>query len=164
MSYTQHPGIFYTPVSHSIFNEEAQNYQPVYASYNSAKMPVYSTLDITLNRVASLNNTQLVLFATITNVLNNKNKVETIYSSDYTTVKDYGYSGRLFYFGVQFQFGHFKFYIKNIELDKYRNKQHYNKIINVNCPHLLFLSETFDLSRGFAVYPKCKNIIQVHPL
>ncbi len=107
LSYTQHPGIFYTPVSHSIFNEEAQNYQPVYASYNSAKMPVYSTLDITLNRVASLNNTQLVLFATITNVLNNKNKVETIYSSDYTTVKDYWlYQERLFYFGVQLQFGH----------------------------------------------------------
>lgn len=107
LSYTQHPGIFYTPVSHSLFNEEAQNYQPIYASYNSAKMPVYSTLDISLNRVISLNNSQMVLFATITNVLNNKNKVEPIYSKDYTTVKDYWlYQERLFYFGVQLQFGH----------------------------------------------------------
>jgi hypothetical protein len=105
LTYTQHPGIFYTPVSHSIFNEEAQNYQPVYASYNSAKKPTYSSLDISLNRVISLNNSQMVLFATITNVLNNKNKVEPIYSRDYTAVKDYWlYQERLFYLGVQLQF------------------------------------------------------------
>ncbi len=107
LSYTKHPGIYYTPVSNSLFNEEAQNYQPIYGTYNSKKMQDYSSMDITVNRVFSLKTSQMVLFATLTNVLNNKNKEKPIYNSDYSSVIDYWlYQERLFYFGVQLQFGH----------------------------------------------------------
>lgn len=105
LSYTKHPGIYYTPVSNSLFNEEAQNYQPIYDTYNSKNMPVYSTMDISVNRVFSLKTSQLVLFATLTNLLNNKNKEKPIYNNDYSSIVDYWlYQERLFYLGVQLQF------------------------------------------------------------
>ncbi len=105
LSYTKHPGIYYTPVSNSVFNEEAQNYQPIYDTYNSENMPAYSTMDISVNRVFSLKTSQIVLFATLTNLLNNKNKENPIYNNDYSSIVDYWlYQERLFYLGVQLQF------------------------------------------------------------
>ncbi len=99
-------GLRYTPVESSRYVAEAYAFEPQYGVYNSQRYEPYFRLDVSLNQVIfGKNQRRLVLFATLSNILNRKNQKACLYSPDYSSIIAYThYQGRTYYLGAQLSF------------------------------------------------------------
>lgn len=104
LSCLSRPGLYYTPVLGSEL-KEAGIYKPLYGDYNKNKYSEYCSLDFSYNKLLTLKKTNLILFLTVNNILDIKNKNTIMYNDDYSGVLGYKYyNRRAFYAGVQLRF------------------------------------------------------------
>lgn len=101
-SWTHRKGKLYTPINASIYNSFVDFYQPIFSdNFNSKRHGSYNTINISLNRMFSLNKKHnIILYASIINLLNTNNQKNIIYSKDYSTSIYEYYQKRSLYFGV----------------------------------------------------------------
>jgi hypothetical protein len=100
LTFTLHPGLYYTPVINSEYNFDAKNYKPIYGNINSAQHNTYSSTDLTFNKIMACKSSNIVAFLTISNLFNKSNHEAPVYNHDYS-VKDFWlFQKRLLYFGV----------------------------------------------------------------
>jgi hypothetical protein len=93
-------GRYYTPVSSSIYNSEVDFYQPVYSeSINSKRFGNYHTINLSINKMFSIQKNNLIVFASIFNVLDTKNPKNIIYNKNYSVGSLDFYQKRSIYFG-----------------------------------------------------------------
>ncbi|MGD0340595.1 MAG: carboxypeptidase-like regulatory domain-containing protein [Bacteroidales bacterium] len=104
LSYLARPGDYYTPVSISFFNNQADLYQPIFSNnFNSSQFKAYNRIDISISRYFKFDKIALIVFASLNNILNTKNESEVLYNSDYTEIHFNYYELRTIYFGLVWQ-------------------------------------------------------------
>jgi hypothetical protein len=104
LSYLGRPGDCYTPVISSSLDSRTGFYQPMFSnSFNSERYKPYKRIDISINRYTKFDNSALIVFATLNNLLNEKNESDVLYNRDYTRTHFYYYSLRTVYFGIVLQ-------------------------------------------------------------
>jgi hypothetical protein len=96
----------YTSIVSSFFNNEADAYQPVFSSdFNSERFIDYFTINFSANKYIPLKKGKsIVLFASMNNVLNNKNERNFIYNTDFSEVESDYFQMRNIYFGFIYLF------------------------------------------------------------
>jgi hypothetical protein len=100
LNFAFRPGLHYTPIVETVYYAPADNYIPVFGKLNSKQYENYASVDFTLNKVISYKSTSMVLFCTVTNLLNISNQASVIYNFDYSVQGSWFYQKRLFFFGV----------------------------------------------------------------
>ena len=100
LSCTFRPGLYYTPIVNAIYDYEANNYKPEYGSLYSRQYGNYSSIDLTLNKIIQYKEANMVLFCTVSNLLNTSNQAKSMYNYDYSSNGYWLYQKRLLYFGV----------------------------------------------------------------
>lgn len=97
-------GLAYTPVSGSIFQDDLNVYQPVYAE-DQTRYSDYMIINLAASRLFPVDeDLTLVAFASINNATNHKNLRGYDYTFDYAERSAVLLSRRLVYFGVQINF------------------------------------------------------------
>lgn len=91
-------GLPYTPVVACVGGV------PIYGRLNDSRYNDYFSLDFSANRYFSLGKFGVVLFASVTNIANNRSQRYHYYSKEYSTQYTKYYHGRLFYFGFSIRF------------------------------------------------------------
>lgn len=99
LNLTVHPGLYYTPVTGSEFDESTENYRPLYGEYNSQHHTSYTSLDLTINKIVNYKQSRILVFTTISNLLNKSNQQRIIYNRDYSEISYWNYQKRILYFG-----------------------------------------------------------------
>ena len=99
--FTYRNGKRYTPIINSYSQNGIKN--PVFGSKNSFQLPNYSKIDFNIYRIFQLKKSNLVVYATLANILNTKNLNKEIYDERYIPSYQY-YNGRMFYLGSTFSF------------------------------------------------------------
>lgn len=102
LNFTSHPGLYYTPVIKSEYIDSEKNYKPIYGEYNSNQYKSYASIDLTLNKTVKYNNINILIFSTISNLLNKSNQQKIMYRKDYSVNGYWNYQKRIFYFGFIF--------------------------------------------------------------
>ncbi len=99
-------GSYYRPVITSNLDTETQTYRPVYEDWdNSERLPDYHKIDVSISKYWVLNSKlALVLYANVSNLLNNDNVMAVNYNRDYSVSFNELYSQRSIYFGVSIIF------------------------------------------------------------
>jgi len=100
ISFVFRPGLYYTPIDKSLYIDEINNYKPIYGVFNSRRYGNYSSIDLTLNKAIPFKEAHIVLFLTISNLLNTSNQAKCIYNLDYSLTRYWLYQKMLFYFGA----------------------------------------------------------------
>jgi hypothetical protein len=104
LSFLSRPGDYYTPVERSIFDRQTNFYQPIYSRIiNSSQGKAYDRLDLSISRYFKFKKTALITFASINNILNNKNESDVLYNKDYSQTHFNSYQLRTLYFGLVWQ-------------------------------------------------------------
>ncbi len=104
LSYIKRPGSPYTPVVGANFQPDIDLYEPLFATrWNSAHFKNYQRLDLNLSRYFQFKKYALITFATVTNILNQKNQREVIYTPDYRNYDFDYYQQRSLYVGLVWQ-------------------------------------------------------------
>lgn len=76
---------------------------PIFGDKNSYQIPDYFKIDINTYKILPLKNGNIIIYATLANVLNKKNLSKEVYDENYTPSFRF-YSGRMFFLGVNFNF------------------------------------------------------------
>lgn len=97
ISFTQRPGLFYTPLTGA--SSYGDKYWPLYGEYNSAQYRSYSSLDFSVNRFFQLSKFGVVVFASMTNILNRKNENYYYYDLTYKDRKTKYFQRMVSYLG-----------------------------------------------------------------
>ena len=103
LAFTTRPGSYYTKVINTSYNYGANDFEPFYEDINSSNFHDYVRLDFTINRAFPINHHNLIVFASINNILNVKNPSYTYYNQDYSKSNLYYFQQRIIYFGLQFR-------------------------------------------------------------
>ncbi len=77
---------------------------PVYGIYNNDQYNNYNNLSLSINRYFRLNNSAVIAFASISNILNTRNERMAIYNNDFSFSNFDFYQRRTIYFGAIFRF------------------------------------------------------------
>ena len=99
--FSTRPGNNYTPINGSLFNTDANNFEPSFGLLNSDNFKDYKKLDFSLNKIFIIKGSMLIAFCSVNNLLNNKNQSSTYYNINYTNQFFDYYQNRIFYFGLQ---------------------------------------------------------------
>jgi outer membrane receptor protein involved in Fe transport len=73
-----------TQILGSIYNSDANTYQPIYGPVNSERAPIHHELDIRIDRYWKLGSANMSYFLDVQNVYLNQSVVAYVYSYDYT--------------------------------------------------------------------------------
>ncbi|OFY39174.1 MAG: hypothetical protein A2X18_03915 [Bacteroidetes bacterium GWF2_40_14] len=104
--YILRQGCYFRSVTGASYIDSYNIYSPVYSNWNDAeRLPQYGKFDITASKYLIINeNIALVVFGSVSNLLNSQNVRSKNYNSDYSVSFNELYSKRTFYFGVNFIF------------------------------------------------------------
>ncbi|MEM8929384.1 MAG: TonB-dependent receptor [Bacteroidota bacterium] len=101
LNWLARPGQRYTPIIDSTLDANTGFYEPIFSTdFLNTRYGNYTRLDLSLNKYFSWNKRELVLFASINNILNRANQREDIYNTDYSQRSFVPYQLRLLYFGL----------------------------------------------------------------
>lgn len=104
LSYLNRPGSPYTPIAGANFQATINKYEPIFStSWNSARFGGYQRFDLNLSRYFQFEKYALVTFATVTNLFNQKNQREVLYSPNYEDYNFDYYQQRSIYIGLVWQ-------------------------------------------------------------
>lgn len=104
LSLNTRPGNNFTQVNNSLFNNDANDYEPFFEITNNSTFNNYFKIDFTINKVFNIKDNSLITFLSINNIFNNKNNSSIYYNNDYTVPTYTNYQQRIIYFGLQFRF------------------------------------------------------------
>jgi len=96
-------GNYYTPVMSAEFDSAKQFYIPAFSSLNRSEFKPYFRLDFTMNKVIAIRDNGLIVYLSISNVLNRKNQRSVYYNQKYSKTYFNFYQQRILYFGLQFR-------------------------------------------------------------
>lgn len=100
VSWSNRQGKLYTPVIGSSYNPSVNFYEPIYGdNINSNRFKNYNTINLSVNRMISVNKSNLIVFFSINNLLNSGNPKSLNYSKDYSNSTIDYYQRRTLYFG-----------------------------------------------------------------
>lgn len=101
LTYILRPGIHYTPVESTVYNEIIEFYEPFYSTQiNSQQFEKYNSLNLNISRLCFLKNQKIIGFISISNILNANNQKSVVYNHDYTEYSYDFYQKRIIYFGI----------------------------------------------------------------
>lgn len=104
LSFLTRPGLHYSPIIGAEKNEIGA-YQPIYGDYNAKQYSGYYSVDITYNKIITLQSSNLIFFLTINNIFDIKNESTIMFNEDYSTPIGYKYyNRRSIYAGIQLRF------------------------------------------------------------
>lgn len=104
LNFTFHPGLYYTPIINSEYVDNVDNYKPVYGEYNVNQYNFYGSIDITMNKIIKYRHINILVYSTISNLLNKSNQQKRMYTKDYSVNGYWNYQKRLLYFGCVLTF------------------------------------------------------------
>jgi hypothetical protein len=101
ITYIGRPGLHYSPVVNSRYDDVSGFYQPFYANtLNSAQYADYNNISVNISKYIQFYDQVFIFYASCNNVLNFKNQGNPIYSRDYSTQTFNNYQLRTVYFGM----------------------------------------------------------------
>lgn len=100
INFVARPGMRYTPVATSSFDNSVGTFRPTYGSFLSARYGNYASVDFAVNKIVPIRGTRCTFYAMCTNALGRKNQEKVVYSEDYASHSFWTFQGRVFYFGV----------------------------------------------------------------
>jgi len=101
ITYVGRPGLNYTPVIDSRYDDQSGFYQPFYNStLNSAQYGQYDNISVNISKYIQFYKHVFIFYASCNNLLNFENPGNPIYSQDYSSHTFSNYQLRTFYFGV----------------------------------------------------------------
>lgn len=101
LSFSYRKGKKYTPITGNYMQNHIK--YPIFGDKNSCQIPDYFKIDINTYKILPLKNGNIIIYATLANVLNKKNLSKEVYDENYTPSFRF-YSGRMFFLGVNFNF------------------------------------------------------------
>ena len=104
LTYITRPGLYYTSIIGSEYISEYDMLSPVYGIFNNDQYNNYKNFSLSINRYFRLNNSAVIAFASISNILNTHNERMTIYNNDFSFSNFDYYQKRTIYFGAIFRF------------------------------------------------------------
>jgi len=104
LTYITRPGLYYTNIIGAEYISEYDMLFPVYGVYNNDQYNNYNNLSLSINRYFRLNNSAVIAFASISNILNFHNERTSIYNNDFSFSYFDFYQKRTIYFGAIFRF------------------------------------------------------------
>lgn len=101
LTYQERPGIYYTEIISSTFDNQIKNYKPHFSSnLYDAQYNNYKKIDFSASKLIKLKKNALIVFVSLNNIFNAKNERQALYNTDYSE-KHFGYhSFRTLYFGA----------------------------------------------------------------
>ncbi len=101
LNWLARPGQRFTPIIDGTFDIDTGFYEPNFSDeFLNSRYGPYVRLDLSVSKYISWNKRELVLFASINNILNRANPREDIYTNDYSQRRFEPYQLRLLYFGL----------------------------------------------------------------
>ncbi len=100
LTYNTRPGLFYSGISDSVYIDDFDLYMPLFDDLNDEQYGSYNNISLSINRFFSIDQSAIIAFAAISNLLNSKNERTRIYNYDYSFRKHEYYQKRTIYFGV----------------------------------------------------------------
>lgn len=100
INFVARPGLRYTPVATSSFDNSVGTFRPAYGSFLSARYGSYASVDFAVNKIVPIRRTRCTFYAMCTNALGRKNQEKIVYNEDYASHSFWTFQGRVFYFGV----------------------------------------------------------------
>ena len=101
LSYIHRPGLYYTPISSSGFDDNLGVYTPIFGTTHSAQHENYRSLSLSASKMLNIRKLNLLFFLTLQNLLDFPNQQSPIYNEDYSSVESYQfYQRRNIYFGM----------------------------------------------------------------
>jgi hypothetical protein len=99
-SWSNRQGKLYTPIIAANYNASVNFYEPVYSSnINSDRFGNYNTINLSVNKMITIQKNYIIVFASVFNLLNTSNQRSLNYNKDYSiSTFDY-YQRRAVYFG-----------------------------------------------------------------
>jgi len=98
-------GMPYTPLVGREWNEDDQNFIPIWGDPYSQRYPSYQRVDFNGTKTFAIKKRLVVLYFGVMNVLGRKNVLRYEYSSDYSLQSnDYSIFGRSFFIGIYVPF------------------------------------------------------------
>lgn len=104
LTYITRPGLYYTNIIGSEYISEYDMLLPVYGIYNNDQYNNYNNFSLSINRYFRLNNSAVIAFASISNILNTHNERMSIYNNHFSFSNFDFYQKRTIYFGAVFRF------------------------------------------------------------
>lgn len=101
---TTHPGSVYTKIKEATYDPSEKVFVPLLREYANEKLNHYFRIDFTMNKILPVYDNILLVYCSITNLLNRKNNRSPYYSEDYSKVGFQNFQQRVLYFGLQFKF------------------------------------------------------------
>lgn len=104
VTYIGRPGTYYTPIAGSTFDTQTGFYEPFFSNdLYSRQYNNYNRLDLSLSKYIRLKHNAFITFASINNVLNQKNESRVLHNPDYLSSRFDYFQFRVLYFGVVWQ-------------------------------------------------------------
>ena len=100
INFIARPGLYYTPITSSVFDKEANSSKPLFGTLFSDQYNSYSSIDLSINKIISCGKFRFTTFASLTNILNTSNQEKVIYNEDYSKRNYWLYQKRILYFGI----------------------------------------------------------------
>ncbi|TWV11311.1 TonB-dependent receptor [Bacteroidaceae bacterium HV4-6-C5C] len=100
INFIARPGLYYTPITSSVFDEEANSNKPLFGTLFSNQYNSYSSVDLSINKIISWGKFKFTTFASLTNILNTSNREKATYNEDYSKRSYWLYQKRILYFGA----------------------------------------------------------------
>lgn len=103
LSYTSREGNYYTPVVNAIYNNSANDYEPIFSNvFNSNQLNNYNRVDFTINKVIPfLKKHGIIAYLSLNNIFNTKNQYSVYYNKNYTDIFYNPFQQRILYLGFQ---------------------------------------------------------------
>ena len=104
LNYIGKPGAYYTPIIGSNNPSKTQFYEPIFSeNLYSEQYGNSSNFSFNMSKVLFLEKSQLVFYASLNNIFNQKNQQTVQYNEDYSIKHFESYNLRTFYFGMVWQ-------------------------------------------------------------
>lgn len=104
MSYSIHPGSLYTPICDAEYNDIISAYEPSFSTrLNTKRLSNYNRLDINIEVPLFIRKKNMLLFFSVTNILNSHNERDIVYNTNYSQSTKSYYDGRIVYFGINME-------------------------------------------------------------
>jgi len=105
LTYIARPGTYYNPIIDATFDINTGFYEPVFGEdLFSLQYNNYNRFDLSISKYIKFKNSALIPFASLNNILNQKNERQILYNSDYQSNRFDYFQFRAIYFGITWQF------------------------------------------------------------
>ncbi len=105
LTYIARPGTYYNPITDANFDSNTGFYEPVFGNdLFSLQYNNYNRFDLSISKYMKFKRSALIPFASLNNVLNQKNERQILYDADYSSNRFDYFQFRTIYFGITWQF------------------------------------------------------------